>query len=342
MNIGIIFGGKSFEHDISIITANTIYQILKEKYNLYLLYINQDGKFKFLEKMNIEKFVKQEKLKGFSFVFRGIKCGIKKVKLDCIINAMHGINGEDGLASVISNLYDIPFVGSNHISSGLLMDKHFTYAVLLENNIKVIETKFLFKDETIRQNFSFPLIIKPARLGSSIGINVCSDIHNLNDSLNKSFEFDRKVVIQPFISSFKEVNQAAYFYNNELVLSNIEEVFKKDEILSFKDKYEDVKVDKTKKFIKDVILIEKISDITKRIYSLFQLSGVVRIDYMIIGDEVYVNEVNTTPGSLSFYLFNDGVVLFKRLIYEALKNHQNKIKTTFESLVLYQKNMCKK
>ena len=342
MNVGILFGGKSFEHDISIITANTLYQILKEKYNLYLLYISHEGKMKYLKKMDIKKFTNKEKLKDFSFVYSGIKCGFKTVKLDVIINAMHGINGEDGLASSICNLYDIPFVGANNISSSVLMDKHLTYAILLENGIKVINTFFAIKNDKISSEISFPVIIKPARLGSSIGINICLNKDDFYTLLDKSFEYDNKVVIQPFISSFKEVNQAIYFYNNDYVLSKVEEVFKKDEYLSFKDKYESVKVDVNKKFISDKNLISKISEISKKIYSLFELSGVVRIDYMIIDDEVYVNEVNTTPGSLAFYLFENSEELFKRLIYEALKNHQNKPKTTFESFVLYQKNINKK
>lgn len=342
MKIGILFGGKSFEHDISIITANTIYQILKDKYDLYLLYINREGLLNYVKKMDIEKFVNGEKMKEFSFINGGIKCRRKKHKIDVVINAMHGINGEDGLASTICNLYNIPFVGSNHISSGILMDKYFTYAILLENNIKVIETKYIMKDEKIGDNYVFPLIIKPARLGSSIGINVCKCYDEFKEKLDSSFTYDNKVVIQPYISNFKEVNQAAYYFNNEIHLSNVEEVFKHDDILSFKDKYEDVKIDKNKIFVKDACLIEKISDISKKIYSLFELSGVVRIDYMIIGDEVYVNEINTTPGSLSFYLFDDGINIFKRMIYEALKKYQNRPETTFLSSILYQKNIYKK
>ena len=341
MEVGILFGGKSFEHDISIITANTIYHILKEKYNIHLLYINQNGRFKYLKKMDIKQFVEKKKLRDFSFVFGGIRCGIKREKLDVIINVMHGINGEDGLASVISNLYNIPFVGTSHIPAGVLMDKHFTYAILLENNIKVLETNFLIKDEKIK-DYSFPLIIKPARLGSSIGINICNDLTEFENRLNESFKYDNKVIIQPFINCFREVNQAIYFYNNDYVLSNIEEVFKKDEILSFKDKYEDVKISRKKRFISDLTLIEKINAISKKIYALFELSGVVRIDYMIIDDEIYVNEINTTPGSLSFYLFDNSSDMFSNLIYEALKNFQNKPNTTFESFVLYQKNIYKK
>ena len=181
----------------------------------------------------------------------------------------------------------------------------------------------------------------PLRLSKSLPENRISILFPFN-LISKSFEFDDKVVIQPYISNFKEVNQAAYFYNNEVIASKLEEVFKNDKILSFEDKYIVSKTGMDKKFISDEKLIENVSELTKKIYKLLELSGVVRIDYMIIDEKIYVNEINTTPGSLSFYLFDDGVSFFKRLIYEALKKHQNKRIKTFDSFILYQKNFYKK
>ena len=170
MNIGILFGGKSYEHDISIITANVIYHALKEKFDVELLYIDKLGRFKLPTKFNISDFATNKKYKDFNFRKKGIIVGCKKRKIDVIISAMHGVNGEDGVGAVIANLYDIPYVGTNHISSGLLMDKYFTYAVLRSNGIKTINTKFYLKNDVLASR-NFPLIVKPARLGSSIGIS---------------------------------------------------------------------------------------------------------------------------------------------------------------------------
>lgn len=342
MNIGIIFGGKSFEHDISIITANTIYQILKDKYIIHMLYIDQNGFFKYVKKMDVEKFIDKTEKTSFNFVYEGIKVRGKKQKIDVLINAMHGFNGEDGLASVIANLYNIPFVGSWHIPSAVLMDKHYSYAILKENGIPVLDTKILYKNDSINLNIDFPIIVKPARLGSSIGINICENITDLNSLLKNAFDFDDKVVIQPFIKEFREINQAIYYYNNDYVCSKVEEVFKTDIYLSFDDKYIKEVKDKKKTFLEDTKIIETINLLSKKIYKLFELSGVVRIDYMIIGEEIFINEINTTPGSLSFYMFDDGLSLLKRLIYEALKNHQNKRSKVFLSHILYQKNFTKK
>ena len=342
MNIGILFGGKSFEHDISIITANIIYHALCERFKVYLLYIDKDGSFKSMRKIDFESFEDKVGFKRFSFINQGIKIGCRKIRLDVIIGSMHGINGEDGISSMICNLYDIPYVGSNHISSGLLMDKHFTYAVLRSNGVKVLKTKYLFDKENISFDLKYPLIIKPARLGSSIGINVIKNDCDLENKLDQSFNYDSKVILQPFIEEFREVNQALYSYMDEIYVSNLEEVFKHDEILSFEDKYIESKIKKNKEFLKDELLIEKISSISKKVYALFELSGIVRIDYMIIDGEVYLNEINTTPGSLSYYLFDlEPYVLFERNIYEALRKCNNKKKTIFLSSVLSQKYINK-
>lgn len=342
MNIGIIFGGKSFEHDISIITANIIYHALCERFKVYLLYIDKDGSFKTMKKIDFDGFEEKTGFKNFSFINHGIKIGCRKIRLDVIIGSMHGINGEDGISSMICNLYDIPYVGSNHISSGILMDKHFTYAILRSNGIKLLKTKYLFDKENVSFNLNYPLIIKPARLGSSIGINIVKGEDELENKLCDSFNYDTKVVIQPFVKEFREVNQALYSYMNEICVSKVEEVFKHDEILSFEDKYIESKIKKNKEFLSDELLIEKISSISKKVYSLFELSGIVRIDYMIIDDEVYLNEINTTPGSLSYYLFDlEPYVLFERNIYEALRNYNNKKKTIFYSSVLSQKYINK-
>ena len=341
MRIGILFGGRSFEHDISIISANIIYHALKEKYEVCLMYIDRNGNLCNPKKIDILEIASGKKYKSFSFC----KCGIrtpKYRKIDTIISTMHGLNGEDGLASVIANLYDIPYVGSNHISSGLLLDKHFTYALLRDLDIKTIDTKS-YINNIVFDEPKFPLIIKPARLGSSIGISKVLDNNQMIESLTDALRFDNKIVVQPFIENFKEYNQAAYLYKGEVVVSNVEEVFKSEDILSFDDKYISSKVKKNHAFIMDDELISKISTITKKIYTNFELSGIVRVDYMVVGDEVIVNEINTTPGSLAYYLFNEEILsLLEKQIHTALLNFQNRKETTFVSSVLYQKYNYKK
>ena len=262
--------------------------------------------------------------------------------LDVIISAMHGTNGEDGVSSVIANLYNIPFVGSNHISSGVLLDKYFSYAVLCSNGIRTIDTEFRYRNDKVDFD-KYPLIIKPSRLGSSIGIYKANDENELIINLNKAFMFDNKVVIQPFIKEFKEYNQAVYINCGKLVFSNVEEVFKSDNILSFDDKYICSKTDKKHIFLEDVKLVSEITKVSEKIYKSLQLSGVVRIDYMFFDDKLYVNEVNTTPGSFAYYLYDYTLKeLLESLIKNALFENQNKLSFVFKSNVLSQKYNYKK
>ena len=341
MRIGILFGGKSFEHDISIISANIIYHGLKDKYDVSLLYIDKNGNFYNPKKIDIIELANDKKYKKFAFV----KCGIKTLKyqkIDVIISVMHGVNGEDGMASMIANLYEIPYVGSNNISSGLLLDKHFTYALLRNLKIKTISTKF-YTNNTLDNTLKLPVIIKPARLGSSIGISKVNDINQLEEKVNQALKFDSKIIVQPFIENFREYNQAAYLYKGDVFVSNVEEVFKSEDILSFDDKYLSSKVKKNHAFVTEKEIVEKVTTLTKKIYSNLELSGIVRIDYMEYGGEVYVNEINTTPGSLAYYLFNEDILsLLEKQIYTALLNFQNKKETIFKSSVLYQKYNYKK
>ena len=342
MRVGLLFGGKSFEHDISIISANVIYHSLIEKYDVFLMYIDSGGNFKNPKKIDILDLAKGKKYNSFTFCNGGVKCFGRFKKIDVIISVMHGINGEDGTATIISNLYNIPYVGSNHISSGALLDKHFTYALLRDLGIKTIDTKFLLENQKY-EHADYPIIVKPARLGSSIGITKINDNTQLDIDIMNAFKFDNKIVIQPFIKEFKEYNQAAYLYNGNIYLSNIEEVFKTAEILSFDDKYLTTKIKKNHVFIVDEKLVKDISEITKKIYINLELSGIVRIDYMVVDKEVLVNEINTTPGSLAYYLFEEDIeLLLDRQIHTALLKHQNKKDTTFKSSVLYQKYNYKK
>lgn len=342
MKVGLLFGGKSFEHDISIITANVIYHAIKENYEVILLYIDRNGDLKIPKKMKIDEFIKGRKFKRFTFVKNGVISGYKKIFLDAIISTMHGTNGEDGLSAMIANLYGIPYVGSNHISSSVTIDKYFTYAVLRSDNIKTVSTKYYLKGDIIAVK-KFPVIIKPARLGSSIGISKVNNIFELEEKLKLAFLYDDKIIIQPFIENFKEYNQAAYFSDGKIVTSNVEEVFKSKDILSFDDKYINSKTEKKHAFITDEILIEKITKITKKVYSSLELSGVVRIDYMLVDDVILVNEINTIPGSLAYYLFEQNIdKLMSQLIKNALLEHQNKKHYGFESSVLSQKFTYKK
>lgn len=320
MKIGLLFGGKSFEHDISIITAGLVYYALKDKYELYPLYIDHNGGFYYVKDIEPETFKKSAK-KPLFFVDGGFKCGLKRITLDVIIGCMHGLNGEDGLAAILCNLYHICYMGTNATSAGICLDKYYTYALLKANGIKALNSRVVTKDTPLTR-LKFPLIIKPARLGSSIGIAVCQNEDELNEKLLTAFKYDERVVLQKYHLNAVEYNQAIYKMKGCHYVSKVECIFKQDDFYSFKDKYETH--EKTRTFCEDEALKEKISTISKKIYELFNLNGIVRIDYLLIDDALYVNEINTTPGSLAYYLFTED---FKTLLENNLK----------ESIISYNK-----
>ena len=341
MRVGILFGGNSFEHDVSTISANIVSRYLQERHELFLIYVDYENELFLIKDLKNENFFK--KSKAISFVKGGIKKGLRKQKIDVLISVMHGANGEDGFACSLANFYQIPYVGSNHISAGLLMDKYYTYCVLNDNNYPVLKSELMISDKEINHQLTYPIIIKPATLGSSIGIEVAKDDNDLKTKISSAFEYDNRVLLQEYITNFREFNQAAYVYNGEVILSRIEEVFKNDDILSFNDKYLGVKITHKHHYLEDENLVNKINNFTKGVYELFDLSGVVRVDYILKEDKLYINEINTTPGSLAYYLFEGETnSYFSNLIYEALINFQNRKYLHFESDILEHSNGIKK
>lgn len=341
MRVGILFGGNSYEHDVSIISAKIINKYLTKKYQVSLLFLNFENQLFLIKRLIDENFL--AKSKRISFVNGGIKNGLRMQKIDVLISVMHGANGEDGLAYSLANFYNIPYVGTNAISSGILMDKYYSYCVFKQNNYKVLSSKIVKMGESLNKKVHFPVIIKPITLGSSIGIDVVHDRDDFKSKIMNAFKYDKRLLVQKYVTDFREFNQAAFIKGGKVVLSKIEEVFKHDEILSFNDKYLGAKMENKHHFINDEILVDEISKLTESLYHLFDLSGVVRFDYMLTDDGLFINEINTTPGSLAYYLFDlSPEDLFDALIYEALYNYQNKHKLCFKSDILEHTNGLKK
>ena len=338
MNVGLIFGGNSYEHNVSIVSAKIISKIIRKNHNLALLFFDYDNNLYLIK--NIEQDDIKKKAIKINLVKGGFKTKFRRYKLDVLFSVMHGANGEDGLAYSVANYYDIPYVGPNHIASGILMDKYYSYLILKAHNYPVIKSDLIEKN-ALPKDFSYPVILKPSTLGSSIGIKVIEN----DDDLKKFdlFEFDDKIIVQKYLHEFREFNQAAYLKNDEIILSKVEEVFKHDSILSFTDKYLGAKGVEKHHYVNDDVLIKKISVLTESLYRFFKLSGPVRFDYMLCDKKLYINEVNTTPGSLAYYLFDIKKELFiDDLIYEALIEKQNKKHLHFESEILEHYNGLKK
>ena len=329
MNIMVIFGGESVEHEVSIITA---YQLIERlnRHTVYPIYITKDSDMLYVKKSTISDF------KGSDYLKKSVKAqftkkGFNKKKMDVAIIAMHGTNGEDGMMASLLNFYDIPFVGSNSISAGIGQDKGFMKDILSKNDIPVIPYQILYDYEFISNEYKvkLPCIIKPARLGSSIGIKVAFNDEELHEYLKETFLYDKKVIIEDYLPNLRELNCAFvgdYEYQNE---SNIEEILKKKPLLDYDDKYLLKNSGRIIKAVVDKNLEKRIVELGKKTMRLFDCSGVCRIDYLVDGDNVYVNEINTIPGSFSFYLFDEDFPLLEQLLKIAFKDYYNRKKKVY-------------
>lgn len=355
-NIAVIFGGKSSEHDISIITACNLMQNLDEnKFKIFPIYIQKNGKFTYHEKFkNIETFQKETVngkevnfFAGNNFLFIKHIIGFKKfVKIDFCFVSLHGLNGEDGAISGLLNLCNIPYSCADILASSVAMDKVATKYVCRALKIKVVN--FFTTDKNIYLNnresifkkskkLGYPIIVKPSRLGSSIGITRCENDEDLINALSLAFVLDDKVVIEKALTDFKEYNIAVFKFNNETLLSKIEEPLVHENILSFEDKYLGGSKIKgmenlSRKFPADIEFEHEktIKNYAEKIYKALDFSGVVRIDFLFKDGKVYLNEINSIPGSFANYLWDFSYsTLLENIIFEREENFNERQKLTF-------------
>ncbi|MBP3431581.1 MAG: D-alanine--D-alanine ligase [Clostridia bacterium] len=325
--IMIVFGGKSVEHDISIITALQVIRVLPERYEFLPVYIDKKGKWWIADNLedveiysNFDK--KATKKKQVTFVLGENVLLSKKhnkfafeSKVDGVLNCCHGNIGEDGCVQGLCKICNLAQTSAGLLSSAVCMDKAVMKDVLKANGVKtpeyVVCDDFSYEKKDALKKIKFPLIIKPANLGSSIAISVCKNEEEFDAAVELAFKFDRKIVVEKLVENLREFNCACFLYKGEYFVSAVNEVTNKGEIFSFDDKYLS-QGGKTQEASKS--LSAKIKKMTEKAYKILGCSGVVRIDFLFDekAETLFVNEANTIPGSLAFYLFKD--IPFKELV----------------------------
>ena len=341
-NVLVFFGGKSCEHDVSIITGVlTVNSIDKELYNAIPIYVDKSGEWytgenlkniEWFKNKNLTKLTKVTLISGSDELYAVHKSKIKPIcKIAVAINCIHGLNGEDGTLSGYLKMCNIPFASPDLFASSLSMDKDYTKVFLSGINVEKLPCVRLFKDcyyqkkqstvKMLEKKFGYPVIVKPCNLGSSIGIAVAKSGEELLTALDKAFIYDEKVIVEKAIAGFREINCAAYKSGDKIVLSECEEPITAGEILSFNDKYVGSKSGARKNFPADISkeLSQKIKSITEKVYRKGDFTGVIRIDYLVLDGKVYLNEINSVPGSLAYYLFCDSVKDFSNMLTELLQ-----------------------
>ncbi len=342
--VAVIFGGKSVEHDISIITAMQALANMPKEYKVIPIYINHDGRFLTADNLNKAEIYlnfnkKVKNLHDVSVDFAN-KCFVilknnkikNRIKIDCALLCNHGHGGEDGSLQGMLDLLEIPYSSSSVASSALTMDKTLTKVMLSSDRIKTLPyvqfDKCQYKQNklkilnSIKKNLHLPCIIKPATLGSSVGISICECEAKLESEIEKAFEYDNRILVEKFLSNAKEYSCAVVKINGKSVASKVCEV-KKSKIYTFEEKYLRER-ENTKSQI-DKSLNEKIQNLAIKSYTALRCDGVVRIDFLLEekSQKLYVNELNSIPGSLSFNMF-DGPFedMITLLIEEGIEKNQ--------------------
>jgi len=352
-NIIVLFGGKSSERDISLITANLVLNAIDEtKYNIYPILIDENNKWFYVKnfKNNINNKIKKEEifLRPFDNVLYK-KTGLinkKFITVDCAVLCSHGLNGEDGTIQSVMELSNIPYTSSNVLASSITMDKVVMKLLFKQFGFNVVDYYYFTSEEfndsqekiltDIIEKLDFPVIIKPANLGSSIGISIAKNKEELEKSIKIALHFDNKILVEKALFNFKEINCACLGYKDDLIVSSLEEPISWKEFLTFDEKYlngDKKSVNRIYPAKLDEFTTQKIQNLTKQIFKKFELSGVVRVDYLIENKEIYVNEINSIPGSLAYYLFEKQNLSFSevldKLINFAYKKHEMKNSLTY-------------
>lgn len=327
MNVAIMFGGPSVEHDISIITAMQVYSAIdKKKYNVMLIYYSKDKKF--YETRNFEYFKKsKEDIKLLDEVTINRLGAKKKGKfhktkpIDFVICTFHGKNTESGELAGYLDTIGIPYSSNSILGASIGQDKIIMKKILSYDGINVlpfIEVDYngylIENDKLIKKvdELGYPIIVKPSNLGSSIGIKKVNNQNELNKALNYAFKYDSNVILERCLDDFREFNCAIFGD----IISSIEEVKVKNTIFSFKDKYETDEVEHILPAEIDSSLEDEILNLTRKTNASLRNESIARVDFLYDNnsEKVYVNEINTIPGALSYYLFEEKGIYFDELI----------------------------
>lgn len=347
LTIGVMFGAESVEHEISIISAiQAMEAIDKDRYDVIPIYISKEkhmysgnelrdlGAYRDIPKLLKSATPIQLVRVNNQVVCKALKSSFffKAKNIDLMIPIVHGSNSEDGTVAGFCKMLGVPFVGSDVIAAAVGQDKIF-FKHILENSRLPIVPWFWFYGKNFEKNkegilrkadeLGYPLVIKPATLGSSIGVMIADDEKSCIDAIEAAMMYDRKILVEKKIENMQEINCSVLDDKGVYRASPLEEVMKSDEILSYHDKYEGGSKSKGMVSTSRVVPAKISEELTKKIQHLalqtcevLGVSGVVRIDFLYDShkDIIYVNEINTIPGSLSFYLWKEAGIEFDRLM----------------------------
>lgn len=373
--VAVIFGGRSVEHDVSIVTGHQIMAAFpQDLYQVVPVYISRDGAWFTGDPLRkLDNFSQSDvlQLDGVSSCLlspdtrhhglivnplagRFSKSDVQRI--DVAFPALHGTHGEDGSIQGLLELADLPYVGYATLGSALTNDKAMTKMALRQADVPVLDD-FVFSRgswfnhpdlviEAIQQSLAFPLFIKPATLGSSIGISRADSLPLLRAGIDIAANFDRRIMVEPAIVDGIEINCSVIGFGDEIQASTLEQPLSWDDFLSYEDKYlrggEGMK--SAERIIPapiDDALTIRLKELSLRAFQAVDGRGIARIDFLVRPERnaIYVNEINTMPGSLAVYLWREEGLspsdLVERLVELAREAHAEKRRNMYD----YQTNL---
>ena len=386
IKVGVFFGGSSVEHDISIITAvQAMEHIDQNKYEVVPVYITKDRVFytgHILKEMetyrdfkSVKKYLKKVTLvkKDDEFALVTYDSLFKRTiaTIDIAFPIVHGKGVEDGSIAGYFDSIGIPYVGPKVLGAALGQDKVVQKQVLKAEGVNIVDYIWFYDDEYLSdeaeifkkvKKLGYPVIVKPAKLGSSIGISFVSDENSLAEAIEDAISYDEKVIVEKVVENLLEVDCAVYGNHSFMETSLIGEMLTSNKFLTFEDKYigEGAKKGTSKKLgaSKSSNTVEtagfkipakldkeietKIYEQSKKAFRALELSGVTRFDFLVNKKtkEVYVNEPNTIPGCLAFFFYTPKDISYEKLLDDlitlTIKSYKESLKkvSTFDSNVL--------
>ena len=328
IKLGIVYGGVSTEHDISVMSAKSVIENLdKEKYEIHEIYINKYGKW--------YEVIDDEKEEIYNLIWT-----LKK--LDVVFPVLHGLGGEDGTIQGMLEMLQVPYVGCKVLASSVGMDKVYTkiifekagipeapyvYIKKKENGYIIVNENFEeeeFKVESITKKLNYPMFVKPSNSGSSVGVKKATNNEELKMAIENAGQYDNKILIEQGINA-REV-ECAILDGTEVRASTVGEIMSAEEFYSFDAKYN---IPESKTIIPADISKEQIEQIQKlaiRAFKAIDGSGLARADFFIEKDtnKIYINEINTMPGftKISMYpkLFESVGIKYSELLDKLIAN----------------------
>jgi D-alanine-D-alanine ligase len=349
-NIAILFGGQSAEHEISIISARNIFKAIDT--NLFkptLIGISRTGCFytispKLMETVTqIDDETNSEK-HLVNFTRYPDRTEIDGEKIDSAFSIIHGQSGEDGIIPGFCEAYNLPYVGCNTLSSAICMDKEMTKLISIHNDIPT--TPFIaFNEQNIpkyedcAKKLKSPFFMKIANLGSSIGVYKIKSEQDYDEKIKTIWKFGTKVLVEAAVPNPQEIEIAIFESDNKVMASDVlGEIKPNHEFYTYEAKYLDPNgADLIVPANVNEDIVSKIKEMGIKIFKAFHCNGLARIDFLVNGEEVFFNEINTLPGftNISMYptLFQKSGMTYSELITKLIESSFTKKKIDIDGMM---------